>query len=89
MQNHDAGEGPQDVNAPTPPEANSENRLRKSIFDYLATIRSFSLNARLFLAYALLSGLGTGIWNVMFNLYLLKVGYSTAFVGLFWMVDMT
>ena len=55
---------------------------------YLATAQRFSRNARLFLGYALMSQLGAGIWLVIFNLYLLRQGFSTTFVGLFIMVDM-
>jgi MFS family permease len=55
---------------------------------YFATARNFSRNARLFLGYALMAQLGAGIWLVMFNLYLLRLGFSTNFVGLFIMVDM-
>ena len=55
---------------------------------YLATLRRFSRNARLYLSYALLSGLGTGIWAVMFNLYMLREGFDLTFIGLFWMIDM-
>ena len=55
---------------------------------YFATARRFSRNARLFLSYALMAQLGAGIWLVMFNLYLLRLGFSTNFVGLFIMVDM-
>jgi hypothetical protein len=36
----------------------------------LSAIRSFSRNARLFLTYSLFSELGSGIWTVLFNLYL-------------------
>ena len=55
---------------------------------YLATFRRFSRNARLYLSYALLSGLGTGIWAVIFNLYMLREGFDLTFIGLFWMIDM-
>lgn len=72
---------------PTEPGAR-KLRPAQALRDYVATLRRFSRNARLFLTYALLSGLGTGIWNVMFNIYLLRLGYATTFVGLFWMVDM-
>jgi MFS family permease len=60
----------------------------QTLLDYFAALRGFSSNAKLFLIYALLSGLGTGIWNVMFNIYLLRLGYETTFVGLFWMMNM-
>ena len=40
------------------------------LVEYLATARRFSPNAKLFLVYALTSQTGSGIWTVMFNLYL-------------------
>ncbi|MBI4318481.1 MAG: MFS transporter [Chloroflexi bacterium] len=55
---------------------------------YVEQVRRFSRNAKLFLAYDLLSGLGTGIWAVMFNLYLLRVGFSVTFVGEYWGINM-
>lgn len=55
---------------------------------FLAAVRQFSRNARLFLTYALLAELGTGIWAVMFNLYLLRMDFSVAFIGTFWLVNM-
>ncbi|MDP6822719.1 MAG: MFS transporter [Dehalococcoidia bacterium] len=69
-------------------EASSRGNPVRATLDYFAEVRRFSRNARLYLSYSLLSGLGTGIWIVMFNLYLLRLGYATTFVGLFWMVDM-
>ncbi len=69
-------------------EASSQGSPIRATLDYFAEVRRFSSNARLYLSYSLLSGLGTGIWIVMFNLYLLRLGYATTFVGLFWMVDM-
>ncbi|MBI2863386.1 MAG: MFS transporter [Chloroflexi bacterium] len=55
---------------------------------YVESIKSFSRNAKLFLAYSLLSGLGTGIWNVMLNLYFLRVGVDIPFIGVFWFTNM-
>lgn len=55
---------------------------------YLEALRNFSPNARLFLAYSLLAELGSGIWSVMFNLYLLRTGFPIAFIGTFWLVNM-
>ncbi|HEY3115184.1 MAG TPA: MFS transporter [Chloroflexota bacterium] len=55
---------------------------------YREAIRGFSPNAKLFLAYALLAELGSGIWSVMFNLYLLAVGFPISFVGAFWFINM-
>ncbi len=55
---------------------------------YLAAIRQLSRNARLFLAYSILAELGTGIWAVMFNLYLIRLEYPITFIGTFWLVNM-
>ncbi|MBI4180588.1 MAG: MFS transporter [Chloroflexi bacterium] len=49
---------------------------------WLQMIRRFSHNARLFLIYALLAELGTGIWRVMFALYLLAAGFNLDYIGL-------
>ena len=58
------------------------------VVGYFAAVRQFSRNARLFLTYSLLAELGAGIWSVMFNLYLLRVGFPITFVGTFWLVNM-
>ena len=73
---------------PPSPRSGSTPGDRGGFFGYLATARHFSPNARLFLGYALMSQTGSGIWMVVFNLYLLRSGFSTGFVGLFLMVDM-
>ena len=75
----------------TPPESGDPKRglpIVGGLVEYLATARRFSPNAKLFLVYALASQTGSGIWTVMFNLFLLRSGFSTGFVGLFLMVDM-
>ncbi|MBI4297509.1 MAG: MFS transporter [Chloroflexi bacterium] len=48
---------------------------------WLYIIAHFSHNAKLFLAYSLLSEVGAGIWRVMFNLYLLALGFNLDFIG--------
>lgn len=55
---------------------------------YLEAISHFSRNAKLFLSYSLLAELGSGIWSVMFNLYLLRAGFPITFIGTFWLVNM-
>ncbi|MBI4340176.1 MAG: MFS transporter [Chloroflexi bacterium] len=55
---------------------------------YLAAVGQFSRNAKLFLGYSILAELGGGIWSVMFNLYLLRAGFSLSFIGTFWLVNM-
>lgn len=66
----------------------SSNSFVSGASNYIQNLRRFSRNAQLYLFYALSSGLGTGIWTVMFNLYLLRIGYELSFVGLFWFLDM-
>ncbi|MBI4312739.1 MAG: MFS transporter [Chloroflexi bacterium] len=55
---------------------------------YLDAVRQFSRNAKLFLTYSILAELGSGIWSVMFNLYLLRAGFEITFIGTFWLVNM-
>ena len=55
---------------------------------YLSVVRLFSRNAKLFLTYSILAELGSGIWSVMFNLYLLRAGYEITFIATFWLVNM-
>ncbi len=50
--------------------------------DYLARIRGFSRNARLYLVSTSLSGFLFGVQYLFFNLYILALGYDQAFVGL-------
>ncbi len=49
---------------------------------YLAAIRLFSRNARLYLAHTVGMDLIHGTWEVLFNLYLLAVGFGIEFIGL-------
>jgi MFS family permease len=50
---------------------------------YLQKLRLFSRDVRLFLFSGALMGLcWMGIYNVLFNLYLLRLGYDLAFIGL-------
>lgn len=49
---------------------------------YVARIRFFSRNARLFIVHVVGMDVIYGTWLVLFNLYLLAVGFDIAFVGL-------
>lgn len=64
------------------------SKAQSGLKGYTDGIKRFSRNAKLFLVYSLSAGLGTGIWNVMFNLYLLRLGFDIPFIGMFWLVDM-
>ena len=48
---------------------------------YLRQARSFSRNARLFLLSQVVAGLGSGIFGVLFNLYLVRLGHHEDFIG--------
>jgi len=61
------------------------SRLRKSAAqtarDYSVRIRSFTPNARLYLIYVVLSGLSMGVFRLLFNFYVLSLGFDEALVG--------
>ncbi|MFO8034576.1 MAG: MFS transporter [Candidatus Bipolaricaulota bacterium] len=44
-------------------------------------LRQFGRNARLYLGYTFLSGLGFAVYRLFFNLYVLALGYEPAFLG--------
>ena len=49
--------------------------------DYFRRLRSFSPNAKLYLTNTLLTGVGTSIQFLFFNLYVLSLGYSQDLIG--------
>lgn len=49
---------------------------------YIAKMRLFSRNARLFMVHVVGMDVIYGTWSVLFNLYLLAVGFDIAFIGL-------
>jgi MFS family permease len=49
---------------------------------YLDALRRFSRNAKLYLAHIVGMDVIHGTWEVIFNLYLLEVGFSIQFIGL-------
>lgn len=50
--------------------------------DYIRSMCGFNLNVRLFLAQTFIAGIYTGIYGVVFNLYVLNMGFDTGFLGL-------
>ena len=59
-----------------------ENGTPSGIREYWETVRSFSSNAKLLLARGLLGTFSGSIWGLIFNIYLLSLGFDKAFVGL-------
>lgn len=50
--------------------------------DYAARMKSFSHNARRYLFFVFLTTLNAGIYGVIFNLYILRLGFHEDFLGL-------
>jgi len=48
---------------------------------YAARIRQFQPNARLYLLSVILTGLGFGVYRLLFNFYILSLDYSESFLG--------
>lgn len=56
--------------------------IKEEIIDYIDRLRSFSKNSKVFLlSYALVT-ISRGIFRVIFNLYILELGFSTKFLGI-------
>jgi len=49
--------------------------------DYLHQLRRFQSNARLYLLYSFVSGLSLGILRLLFNFYVLSLGFDRGFLG--------
>jgi MFS family permease len=58
------------------------------IHNYLQALKNFSTNARMYLAFNFLVSLYVGMANVIFNLYIIKLGYNEQFLGLIVSVTM-
>jgi len=50
--------------------------------DYLSRMRKFQKAARLYLFYSFASGLAMGILRLLFNFYILSIGYDSNFMGI-------
>ncbi len=59
----------------------SISRLKKGITDYAATVGRFRPNARFYLVYMILNGAAFGIYRLLFNFYVLSLGYDEALLG--------
>jgi len=56
--------------------------IKDEITDYINRIKSFSKNSKIFLFSLSLTTISMGIFSVIFNLYILELGFSTASLGL-------
>lgn len=56
--------------------------IRAFVRDYVARTRQFSRNANLYVLHVIGMDMIHGSWTVLFNLYLLAIGFDVAFIGL-------
>ncbi|NLI63079.1 MAG: MFS transporter [Methanosarcinaceae archaeon] len=56
--------------------------MKFSDFDYIKRVKSFSANAKLFLIFVFLTSLSLGVYQVIFNLYIIELGFSERFLGI-------
>jgi MFS family permease len=52
-----------------------------NLTDYVSKVRLFQRNARLYLLSIIFTGLGFGIYRLLFNFYILSQGYAEDFLG--------
>ncbi|ETA67217.1 arabinose efflux permease family protein [Methanolobus tindarius DSM 2278] len=57
-------------------------KAKQSTGNYFSRIKEFTPNARMFLTYVFLISLNLGVYKVIFNLYILRLGYSEDFLGM-------
>ncbi len=55
--------------------------MPKTFQVYRARLRAFHPNARLYLAYVILSGAALGVFRLLFNFYVLSLGFDEALLG--------
>jgi MFS family permease len=55
--------------------------LRRNAVDYGEHLVAFKPNARLYLTYAIITGVAIGIYRLIFNFYLLSLGYDARLMG--------
>jgi MFS family permease len=56
-------------------------RLKKTLHDYASKVSRFRPNARFYLVYMILNGAAFGIYRLLFNFYVLSLGYDEALLG--------
>jgi len=59
----------------------SLSQVRNALFDYAAHVKMFKRNARLYLTYVVITGAAIGVFRLLFNFYILSLGYDEALLG--------
>jgi MFS family permease len=55
--------------------------IKSTLSDYLSRLRLFRPNARLYLMTVLVTGIAMGVYRLIFNFYVLSLGYDEALLG--------
>ncbi len=55
--------------------------VERTAFDYAAKMRMFRPNARLYLINVIISGVAMGVFQLLFNFYVLSLGFDEALLG--------
>ncbi len=61
--------------------AASPSRRPNVLATYLSNLSAFSPNSRRYLYYTVLTGASMGVYRLLFNFYLLSLGYERGFIG--------
>ena len=62
-------------------KAAAGERIGSVLRTYLARVRAFSPNARKYLMGIMIYGAATGVYQLLFNFYVLSLGYNEAVLG--------
>lgn len=55
--------------------------IHRALIDYRSKVRAFQPNARFFLIHIILSGAAMGVFRLLFNFFVLSLGYNEALLG--------
>jgi MFS family permease len=56
-------------------------KIKTTVCEYLGRLRMFQPNARLYLMTVLVTGIAMGVYRLIFNFYVLSLGYDEALLG--------
>lgn len=66
---------------PDPLTGGPRERIGAGFRNYARKVRLFRRNARLYLGYTVVTGLALGVYRLLFNFYVLSLGYDEALIG--------
>ena len=60
---------------------NIQTTVIKPLNDYVSKINLFQFNARLYLVNVIISGISLGVFRLLFNFYILSLGFNEVLIG--------